>query len=260
MVYTDDKGNVSFLHDDPRMEEKYQLIAGWHDNGWIYPDAPLTDTHGDELLKQGVQFASIQGSEYGIEAVKSASCGYELVCPMYAPGWVMTSTLTSWGIGVPVTAEEPEAACRMIEALYTDEYVMNLLIRGEEGVDFQVIDGQATYNLSESYYYEADFLIGNNLLTYPVEGQGADYFEQIKKINDNAHVSEYLGFVLDTSELQNVIANITAVNDQFSADLSCGNYTPEMYQEFKDKLVSAGARDYVAAIADQVSAWYAANK
>ena len=174
---------------------------------------------------------------------------------------IMTSTLTSWGIGVPTTADEPEGACKMINILYTDEYVMNLITRGQEDVDYRLVDNQCVYDLAETghYYYEADFLIGNNLLTHPVDGQGADYFEQIKAINEAAHVSEYLGFVFDNGELQNLIANITAVSDQYSKDLACGNYTPEKLAEAKAKYEAGGVRDYLAEIQKQLDAWMASK-
>ena len=256
---TDSEGHVSWLHDDPRQEAKFAKVAGWAEKGWIYPDAALTDTHGDELMKQKVSFSTIQQSEYGVEAVKAANCGFDLIAVEYAPGWVMTSTLTGWGIGVPITAEEPEAACRFINALYTDEVLMNMITRGIEGVDYEVQDGEICYPADGGYYYEADFLIGNNLLLTPLKGQGADYFDVIKQINDAAHISEYLGFVLDTTDMAGFISNLTSVNDQYYADLSCGNYTPELYQEYREKLTSAGALDYIAEIQRQLDAWKAAQ-
>jgi len=257
-AYTDREGHVSWVKEQPQVEENYKRVATWLKNGWAYPDSALDETHGDELMKQNVQFSTLQQSEYGVEAVKSANCGFPLVAVQNAPGMIMTATLTSWGIGVPITADEPEGACKMINILYTDEYVMNLITRGQEGVDYDLVDGECVYTKEPgSFYYEADFLIGNNLLTHPVEGQGADYFEQIKAINEAATVSPYLGFVFDTTGLDLTIANITAVNDQFNADLSGGNYTPEMFAEAKAKYETAGVRDYLDEIQKQLDAWMA---
>ncbi len=261
MAKTDKEGHVTWVHDDPQIEKDYARVRAWRENGWAYPDSALDETHGDELMKQNVQFASIQASEYGIDAVKSANCGHPTFSVMHAPGMIMTSTLTSWGIGVPVTADEPEGACKMINVLYTDEYVMNLITRGQEGVDYRLVDGECVYDLAEAghYYYEADFLIGNNLLTHPVQGQGADYFKEIKAINDAADISPYLGFVFDNGELSQYIANITAVGDQYSADMGGGNYTPEMYAEEKAKYEAAGVHEYLDELQKQLDAWMAAN-
>ena len=257
-VLTDDQGNVSWVMDDPRHEEKYARVATWAEKGYIWPDSSLVDTHGDELMKQGISFSMLDRSEYGIEAVKGNNCGHEVICPKYQDGLIVTDSLTGWGCGVPTTAEEPEAACKMINVLYTDAYVMNLLTRGIEGEDYTLVDGEVVYG-DEPHYYEADFLIGNNTLLYPLQGQGADYFEQIKKINDEAQLGTYMGFTLDRSNLDLIIGNLTAVNDQYSKTLGTGGYTPELYAEYKSKLLDAGVQDYLADIQNQLTAFLASR-
>ncbi|MBR5429795.1 MAG: extracellular solute-binding protein [Firmicutes bacterium] len=259
MVLRNGENKVEWLQDDPRYEQKLQWVKTWRDNGWVYPDSALIDTHGDELMKQGVSFSVFTGSEYGVEAVKSGNCGHPVVCPLYLNAIITTGNVMGWGIGVPVTAEEPEAACRMINALYTDAYVMNLLTRGEEGVDYTVVDGEIVYP-EEGHYYEADFLLGNNALLLPLQGQGADYFEQIVRINNEAPISDYLGFVLVTGDLQDYISAFSAITDQYSPDLCTGNYTPEMFEAYKTALENADVHGYLNAVQAQLDAWIAANK
>lgn len=253
MMSEDDQ--ALWLTDDPRFEQKLQRIATWRENGWIYPDSALIDVHGDDLLEQGVTFSIIDGSEYGVETVKSASCGRELICTMYYQGAIDASNLNGWGVGVPITSEEPEAACVMINALYTDEYLMNLLTRGEEGIDYTIEDDQIVYPVGTDYYYEADFLIGYNLLLKPLMGQGADYYQEIERLNQEATVSKYLGFLIENSEIEIYLSNLTSVSDQYRADLYCGGYTPELFAEYKQKLETAGVHEYIAAIQTQVDAW-----
>ena len=254
MILTDDDGHVSWVLDDPRYTEKLERVATWADKGYIWPDSALVDIHGDELMKQGISFSMMDRSEYGIEAVKSNNCGHEVICVKYEDGLIVTDSLTGWGCGVPITAEEPEAACRMINALYTDKYVMDTLIRGIEGEDYTVVNGEVVYT-EDPHYYEADFLIGNNLLLYPLEGQGADYFDQIKKINDAAKLGTYMGFAPDRSELELVIGSISAVNDQYSRSLTTGGYTPEIFAEYKAKLEDAGVHEYLDEMQRQLTAF-----
>lgn len=255
-IFTDYDGNVSFLLDQPLYEEKLVMLRRWRDNGWIWPDSSLTDSSGDDLLKQNVTFSTFESGEYGIQSVKEDNCGHPLVCFQYSNGWVHTSALTGWGVGVPVTAEEPEEACRMINALYTDSTLMNLLIRGVEGEDYTVEGGEVVYT-EDPHYYEADFVVGNNTLLVPLKGQGADYYEKIREINENAALSPYLGFIVDESELSDVIANMSAVYDQYFRDLHTGNYSPEMYAEYKSKLATAGVYEYIDAVQEQLTAWLA---
>ncbi len=256
MALSDNDGNITLLPASGYYEAGLARIRKWMDAGYLYPDSPLIDDHPDELMKQGVSFSSIQNSEFGVEISKGANIGYELVCPMVAVGMISTSTLTSWGMGVPITAEEPEAAVKIMNAFYTDAYLMNLIIRGVEGVDYEVVDGQVVYP-EESTYREQDFLIGNNLLLTPLNGNGPDFYDRVAEINSSADVSAYLGFVLDSTGMDLLIANISAVKDQYQQTLACGLYTPELYQEYLQKLEAAGVQEYLDGIQSQLAAWLA---
>jgi len=259
LIMTDSEGNVSNAIASPYHEAALQRVRKWMDNGWMYPDSPLIDDHPDDLMKQNVVFSTLQGSEMGIENNKGVVIGYDLVCPMISVGMVTTGTLTSWGFGIPVTAEEPEAAVKIMNAFYTDEKLMNLIIRGEEGVDFELVDGQVKY-FEGSVYQEQDFLIGNNLLLYPAYGNGSDFFDRVAEVNASAPTSPYLGFALDTAELDLIVSNLSSVKDQYNQSLGCGLYTSELYQEYLSKLESAGISDYIDAIQAQLTAWLAENK
>ena len=250
-------GKVFWIWDDPRMEAKLQLIKKWKDNGWIYPDSALIDTHGDELMKQGVAFAEFTGSEYGVEAVKGDNCGHEVVCVPYVRGIIKTAG--GFGLGVPTTAEEPEAACRMINALYTDAELMNIITRGVEGVDYELVDNQVKYP-EEPHYYEAEFLIGNAFLLHPLHGQGADFYDKAKQIDEEAEVSPFVGFGLNTQDLSNEIAALSACKDQYYGDLLCGNYTPELLADYKAALEAGGVHTYLDEIQRQLDAYLAAQQ
>ncbi len=198
-------------------------------------------------------------SEYGVETAKGNQCEHEVICPMYAGAMIATSGLAGWGIGVPVTAEEPEAACRLLNVLYTDEYAMNLLVRGVEGTDYTVEDGMVKYPDDSKYWRLMDWSIGNNLLLKPLYGNGADYYEKVTQLNKEAKKSVYLGFVFDSSDYDLVTSQISSVYNTYYPDLFCGNYTPEMFEEYKAKLKAAGIDDYVNAYQTQLSAWMAEN-
>lgn len=247
-------GKVFWYWDDPRQEAKLQLIKSWKDKGYIYPDSSLIDTHGDELMKQGISFAEFTGSEYGVEAVKGGNCGYDVVCVPYVRGIIKTAG--GFALGVPSTAEEPEAACRMINALYTDEHLMNLITRGVEGVDYELVDDQVKYP-EEGHYYQAEFLIGNDFLLRPLYGQGSDFFEKAKQVDEEAEVSPFVGFAIDTKDLSNELAALNACKDQFYGDLLCGNYTPELLADYKAALEAAGVHTYLDEIQRQIDAYLA---
>ncbi len=258
VIYTDSDGNVSLYQAQSAYVEEQLRVARWAQNGWVYPDSAYTDNMGDDLMKQGVSFSQVTTSEIGIEITKGAAYGFEIVCPMTYQGVVRTANLTSWGVGVPVTAEEPEAACKFINMLYCSEELMNLLIWGIEGRDYEIQDDQIVHT-TDAFYYEGDFLIGNNTLLLPLFGNGADYYSRIRESNQTAACSRYLGFSLNTTDMDLVISQISTVTDEFLGTIQCGGYTEDLYQSYLDKLEMAGVQDYLDEVQAQLDAWIAAK-
>ena len=258
VIYSDAEGHVASRYADPAYEAEAALVRKWMDAGYIFPDSMIDDaTSAQENIKSAVAVGEFCSSEYGVESSKSSFYGAPALCVQYFSGQIKSGNLNTWGMGVPVTAESPEAAVKFIELLYTNADVMTLLINGEEGTDYTLVDGQA--QPIDGQYQAANFVYGNNLLTVPVIGNGADYYQQIEEINNSADVSPYLGFVLNTADMDLLISQISAVNDQYTTTLSCGGYTEEIYDEFLQKLTDAGIDDYIAAVQTQLDAWLAAN-
>lgn len=93
----------------------------------------------------------------------------------------------------------------------------------------------------------------------PLAGNEPDFYQIAQKINDESVKSPYLGFAIDPTGLDNVIANLSAVYDQYHNQLTTGYYTEELYQEYLNKLEVAGVNDYLAQIQDQLNSWLAAQ-
>lgn len=257
-VYVSPDGEIGLRQAQPGYQEGCERVAGWFARGLVYPDSQYTDVDGDALMRQGVAFSELLGAECDIEATKTSVLGFPVFAKQYRSATIQTSTLTSWGIGIPTTAEEPEAAAKFINALYTNADLMNLLMRGEQDVDYTLEDGQA--KKIENQYAGQDFICGNNTLLIPLYGNGADYYERVREMNAAAALSPYLGFSLNlTDEMNLQISQITAVTDQYTKALQCGAYTEDMYQEFLSKLEAAGVYDYLLAIGQQLDAWKAAQ-
>ena len=252
-------GKITFKMKDPRYQAHIAMLKDWYDRGITWPDAAYAQgTMTDDLMKQGVLFSMTAASELGIEQTKSMKTGRELICVKVHSGMIRTSAVQSWSLGIPVAAEEPEAAAYFINTLYTDPTVMNFMIRGVEGVDYEIVDGQAKYG-EEPCFNQDDFVIGDNTLLLPVYGNGADFYDRVLEDIQNAAVSPYMGFVLDTASLSDYISQISVVNDQYNPAVSCGAYTEELFNEYVSKLELAGVQDYLDEIQKQLDAWVASR-
>lgn len=258
-VFVED-GKVQMIQGDSRYETSVRMLADWFEKGYIWPDSLYnTQVQKDDLIKNKVICGNMNGSEWGVEAVKEGLIGFDLEVVMVTPTSVTSGAAALWGMCVPITSEEPEAACMLINEMYTNAELMNLFVHGVEGKDHTLVNGEVVYK-KEAFYSNGQHVIGNQLLTYPIAGQGADFMEVIKELNATATKSEYMGFTIATGDLQDMIANVNAANEQYKQTMIAGGYTEALYKEYVQKLNDAGWADYAEAIQTQLDAWVAANK
>ncbi len=261
VIFSDDEGHAYFYGEQQGWIDANKKVAQWFNDGWLYPDSYLSDDHCDVLMKQGVTFSDVQGSEVGIEVAKKSATGYDVTCLNICPGMVTTTTLASWGAALPITCDEPEACIKFLELLYTSPELMNLYDYGIEGRDYVVVDGEACYPEgidATTCYHGSDWMLGNQFIIWPWDGQGANFREEA--LANNAKVlSRYLGFTFDNSELSDTIAALTSVGNEYNRQLYCGLYTDELYESYLSAMKAAGIDDYVAEYQRQLDAWLAAK-
>ena len=259
-LYVDQaNGKVGYIQGTDDYEYSLQLMKEWFDAGYIWPDSAISTEFVDDVMKQGVIFSNICGSEHGVQVTKQNAYGFEIVVSQYCIGMVKTTQPVFTGICVPITCEEPEAAVAWINELYTNPDLQMALIYGVPDEDYKVEAGEVV-RLKEQGYLNVDFVLGNSLQLTPLKGNGADFYEVVKQINASAAKSKYLGFAIDTTGMDMWISQISAVTDQYASEIVYGGYTADTLAEYRSKLETAGITDMVAAVQEQLDAWVAANK
>lgn len=263
LIYSDEEGNISLLPENEYYRNGRDMTREWNEKGYIYKDAAVTDDHCDVLMKAGTVFSSTQNSNLGVETQKKEATGYEVICVPYVVNPVRSATVANFGLALPITCQEPEAALRWINELYADPALQNLLTWGIEGKDYVLNEGEAEYpegvSAENAGYHAADFLYGNFFTTYPWSGSGADFRQVAREYLDNAPVSPYLGFAADLSELQNTITALNSVYQKYMGMIGCGQYTDEEYEQYISELKTAGSDEYIGSYQQQVSDWMAAS-
>lgn len=241
----------------------FEKMHDWYEKGYVYKDVTTNKEQAEQLVKSNVAFSYFSQSEIGVEASKSAACGYDMTCVKIITLPISTSSCTKFVWGVPQSSAEPEAAVKFLNMMYTDSRIANLLAWGIEGTHYQVKDGVAYYmdgeDANNCAYHTADFLYGNQFLVLPWEGQSADFRELAQEEMDSAVRSKYLGFSCDTTGIQNEITSISNVLDEFLPAIDGGVSEPEVYDEFLAKLESSGAQVIVDEYQKQLDEWLAAG-
>ncbi len=259
LITDSDTDTVSCLYDEEIFVQACQKAKEWFDKGWIYEDASFTDLSQEDQILNEVAACFLVTSELGVEIAKQTATKHELYATKVVSTAVCSSVVSRFGLAVNSVCEEPEAAVRFMDLLISNGELNDLFNWGLEGEDWQKLDSGEIGYVEGYQYHGADYLVGNAFLSQVWEGNGADYRERCREEMQAAPVSKYLGFSLESSKLDNTVAALTAVQEEFLPSITTGLYTDEMYQNFLSKLDAAGIDDYIAEAQTQLDAWLAAK-
>ncbi len=264
-IYLGDDMKIHRRVDDPQFLETFQMIAGWYEKGYVWPDTAVNvqDTAAN-ICKNDVIWGWFTGSELGAEVTASAQAGRDISVIEVAPGLLNSSAFTHFVPFIPVTSEEPESAMRFLDLLYSNADAMNLLVYGIEGEHYVLGDdgiarcpeGKTT---TDCGYHLNEFTAGNAFLLYPWDGQSADFRQLQRDDLANSVVSPVLGFSPDTSKTANETAALSAVYDQYFPAISSGQYTDDLWTQYCDALEAANVQALIDEYQAQLDAWLASK-
>ena len=123
------------------------MFYQWQQSGYLPDSLFLQDLNASALVKAGLLFSYFSAYKPNIEYEESLNCGQEMVTiPLMEP--MVTSfslSLTArWGINS--TCKNPQKAMQLLDLLYTDADLINLLSYGIENIHYVIQpDGTISY-------------------------------------------------------------------------------------------------------------------
>lgn len=259
---------VTNLYASDAFMEKCKLMREWNQKGYLQADAATTTSTAPELFSAGRCFSTIDA--YGGDsagAVLSLSSGHNLKSKILY-NFYFDSASVYVDFGIASTSKVPEAAMKMINRLWTDEYLINTFLYGEEGVDYVKPDADhwayPDGKDSTTVGYTAALctgVIGSESLQYQPVGTDIADIQLKLKHNKESERSPFFGFMFDASGVTTEMSAIANVYNQYVPGLICGTVDPETTMpEFLNALDAAGINTVIQAKQEQLDAWIAAQK
>lgn len=257
------EGTVENKFDNPEYIKGVELARKWFEAGYGLKDAATsTEVHTD-LVKSGRAFGYFVPTKPGFEVQESVNSGHEMVSVRLMEPVQYTSGINNFMMSIARNSENPEKAMEFLNLLYSDADVMNLLANGIEGKHYVVKDdGLITLpeGVTESSYAFGQWLIGNNFLTYPWEGNEPDVWGEMEKFNNSAIPSQAFGFTFNPDPVKSEIAASTNVLEQYKLGLETGTLDPDKsISEFNEKLKASGLDKIIAEKQKQFDEWKASQ-
>ncbi len=268
----DDSTVVNFFNTDI-FKEYCQLMRDWYLAGYVPQDMATSTTVAAEYAAAGRMFSS-WASYSGIKSQSDDSVFNMLVgtedfgSKWIAPAYMDTKT-SGLSMCVSSTSKVPDAAVKLLDIIYTDEFVINTILYGIEGTDYvKVSDHVVAFpegmdaNTVPYTAYLCNGVIGTERLQWVMtsEEQYEDKNAALE-MNNTAERSPFYGFNFDAAKVVNELTAISNVINQYYPGLVCGSVAPdEAIPQFVKALEDAGINTVIAEKQAQLDAWIAANK
>ena len=134
-----DSTEVVNLFETDSYREMVELQWDWANKGLMMPDGAANTVDEFSMMRAGKgfgHFANVKPDKYG-EATRNV--GYEIGIFEIVPAYSETTLVSSmWSIGS--TSERPDKAVKVLNEMYTNPELANLLTYGIEGKTYQVLD------------------------------------------------------------------------------------------------------------------------
>lgn len=242
----------------------------WYEEGLIAKDVLNQSKEITSLAQAGRLFSYVNMQKPGQAQIQTTNMGYDMCLIVLddIPNVSDTETLLATCFAIPHYAKNPEKSMALLNLMYSDADIANLLGCGIEGVHYEVTDdGFAKFangltSTTTGYYYNGQLtVIGNEFLTHPWEGNDADIWAQYEAFNSSAEVSPVRGFIFDSTPVKTKYAAVKNVISEYRESLEYGVVNPdEILPEFISKLEAAGINEVIAEKQTQLNAWLAENK
>jgi len=240
----------------------------WMADGLMNPNITAEDSFESEFIA-GRTWATTSQLKPGAYAERMGAFGGEIPLAQIefnAPEIANTET-TGAMIAIPAAARNPEESFDLIRLLYTDATLINLIIFGQEGIDYEYVDQSAgIVRLIPSAWDFANlgWTLGNQFNNYLTEDESPDKWEQFEAFNAAGRPLPSLGFVADRTDpdFQTWQTNVTATVERFE-DVGFGLVPPAQLDATLDRmyseLVASGKYEIIEELQRQFDAWRAAQ-
>ena len=243
------------------------LAWDWAQKGLVGYDEISVDY---DNVKAGRAAVIQQGNGPTALSEANSVCGYEMVLwqpQIDAKPYIITNNVWSWCI--TEYTEHPEQAMLVLNELYINPELSNLLVWGVEGEHYQFADKEkdlVTFLDGENpgnakYYNLIKDNIPNLYICYEAVYDIPNKYEAYQNWKtERMQVSPYLGFVPNEDAYANEATACKNILDQYTVALLSGQLDPSVaYDKMISELDAAGIETIREQVQLQLDAWIAEN-
>lgn len=259
----DESCTVINQYESQQFKDLAHLMYKWYNKGY-FTSAALTgdqDNGGFEEDRHPVDLNP--AVKPGGDAQSSLQYDIEIKSIPLGEAVMTTSAINATTMAISTNCKHPGRAMAFINLLNTNEELLNLIVHGEEGVDWNWVDKENKLIALEEIRYPGSysFLIGNVFNDYYIDETQVGTWDETAEINANAKVSVILGFTFDARPVAGELANISALLKEHVDPILNGMAGPpdEAIAALNEALYQAGLQIVLDEMQSQIDAWKASK-
>lgn len=260
VVRNDDKSlKVINQYETDEFMEYCKLMRQWYQKGYIQTQG--SNDNLSDLKQQGLVAAWCDNIPPGYIPNFEKQCnGRKVDSKVIDPPFVNTANVIATMNSVGANTKYPEKSVQFINLVDQNvDNIYNTLCYGIEGKHYNKVGDNRIEKVENSGYDpNVSWEFGNNFNAYLFGDQADDVWEETAKVNEEAIVSNLLGFSLNTDAIKTEIASCEAVTTEYLESLAMGAVDPEKtIPELLSKLKAAGSDKIIEEAQKQIDAWKA---
>ncbi|MBZ9685703.1 ABC transporter substrate-binding protein [Clostridium estertheticum] len=218
--YDDNSRKVVSVFEQSDIMSQLELINKWYKDGIVNADAPTlaeVPKYRPAFIAQGWKSAAVTtwGPQMGVDA-DAVQIGDTVVS---------NETVRGSLSAISASTKYPEKCLEFLQLVNLDSKVRDAFYYGLEGDNFQYVDGKVK-KLNEDWsmagYTQGTFFNVSQLVDAKL-----NQWDEVKKLNETAKSSVLIGFNLNTSKIENELANCRQVYSKYKSELLTGAKEPK---------------------------------
>ncbi len=222
------KGKVVDITSTPEYQECIGIARDYVDSGLIKGDV-ATATDFNDRVKAGKTFAFAEFLKPGKTAELRSTYNYEFgqidVTPISLGGTAGPGAMMC----ISRNSKNPVRCMRFLELFNTDEYLHDLIIFGEENVDYKVVgtadNGVKVVEVIKDGGYSNSgnqWAMGNVFIGAVTSTEDPEKGQKLKEYNESATPSQELGFQANLDEIKTYSDALSQIYGEFDSQLKLG--------------------------------------
>ena len=230
----------------PRYVENLKTLHKYYEAGYIPKDVATSDT-GYDLSQDTwlVREETVGPADYG-NSLLSRVANRKIEIKPFTELYKKNNTTQVANFVISNNSKNKEKAMEVLNLLNTNPELLNGLVYGPEGKNWEKVEGKENrVKVLDGYNgntHMSGWNTGNNWILYINENVTDEQIAQSKKDLETAKESPALGFIFNTDKVKSEITALTNTLNQFAGAINTGTVDPEVeVPKMLEKLKSEGA-------------------